>query len=102
MKNYKIQINKRCLYDMYEVTLYVALKTSIEYSEVYSVKLQEEIKRLSYLADVIKKSDFETAKKYNKKAKILVTKNRRWSIIFHTFRNYVIVDRIIPAKMMVE
>ena len=55
---------------MYEVTLYVALKTSIEYSEVYSVKLQEEIKRLSYLADVIKKSDFETAKQYNKKAKI--------------------------------
>ncbi|MDO5341517.1 MAG: hypothetical protein Q4F69_03580 [Bacteroidia bacterium] len=85
---------------MYEVTLYVALKTSIEYSEVYSLKLKEEINRLSYLADVIKESDFETAKKYNKKAKILVTKNRKWSIIFHTFRNYVIVDRIIPAKMM--
>ena len=100
MKNYKIQINKRCLYDTYEVTLYVALKTSIEYSEVYSLKLKEEINRLSYLADVIKESDFETAKKYNKKAKILVTKNRKWSIIFHTFRNYVIVDRIIPAKMM--
>lgn len=85
---------------MYEVTLYVALKTSIEYSEVYSLKLKEEINRLSYLADVIKETDFETAKKYNKKAKILVTKNRKWSIIFHTFRNYVIVDRIIPAKMM--
>lgn len=85
---------------MYEVTLYVALKTSIEYSEVYSLKLKEEINRLSYLADVIKESDFETAKKYNKKAKVFITKNRKWSIIFHTFRNYVIVDRIIPAKMM--
>jgi len=76
MKNYKVQINKRCLYDMYEVTIYVALKTSIEYSEVYSMKLKEEINRLSYLADVIKKSDFETAKQYNKKAKVFITKNR--------------------------
>lgn len=102
MKNYKVQISKKCLSDLFEVTLFVALHTSVEHSKVYKDKLRNEIESLSYLADIIKFSDFEIAKQYNKKAKVLITKNRKWSVMFHTFRNHVIVDKIIPSKMMIH
>lgn len=100
MKIYKVQIKNAALYDLYSVERFIETKNTLIAAVIFISNLQKELNSLSYLADVIKKSDFETAKQYNKKAKVFITKNRKWSIIFHTFRNFVVVDRIIPAKMM--
>lgn len=102
MRIYKIQIKKEALDDMVNVENFIESKNTHIAAEIFMNNLQNEINNLSYLADMIKKSDFETAKQYNKKAKVFITKNRKWSIIFHTFRNFVVIDRIIPAKMMVK
>ena len=45
-------------------------------------------------------SQWQTAKKYHLRAKRLITKNRKWNIIFHIEGVYVVVDAIIPSSLM--
>ncbi len=52
------------------------------------------------MADVINYSQWKIAKCCHPKAKRMITKNKKWNIIFHVDGIYVIVDKIIPTKMM--
>ena len=43
-------------------------------------------------------------KKYSKskREKVLVTHNKKWSIFFHTYRDKVIIDKILASKLVKE
>jgi len=102
MKIYQIQIRKSVKKDLELIKNFVVEKTDHENAIKYAAELYAEIESLTYLADYIKVSEWKTGNKFSVKEKILITKNRKWSIFFHVYRNIVIVDMILPSKMVKE
>ena len=66
----------------------------------YIDALEAEINALVFLADVIQKSQMQTIVKYHPEAKRMITRNRKWNVIFHTDGDKVFVDKLIPCKMV--
>ena len=102
MKTYQIQIRKSVKKDLDLIKNFVVEKTNRENAIIYAAELYAEIESLTFLADFIKISEWETGSKFSKREKVLITKNRRWSIFFHVYRDIVIVDMILPSKMVKE
>ena len=76
--------------------------SSASLAEKYTDQLLDEIRSLSnpILVNAMQPSQWQAAKKHHPQAKRLITKNRKWNIIFHTQGGYVIVDAIIPSTLM--
>jgi len=100
MKTYQIQIKKGVKKNIELIKDFIVNKTNIEHAILYTEELYAEIESLTYLADYIKISEWKTGKRFSKKEKVLVTKNKKWSIFFHIWRNFVVVDLILPSKMV--
>lgn len=64
----------------------------------YGATLLGEIMQLSYLADIVKESRYISVKMIHPHAKHIVTKNRKWAIVFHTEDDMVVVDSILLAS----
>ena len=100
MKTYQIQIKKGVKKDIEIIKDFIVKKTNREHAILYTAELYTEIESLTYLADYIKISEWKTGKRFSKKEKVLVTKNKKWSIFFHTWRSFVMIDLILPSKMV--
>jgi len=50
--------------------------------------------------EVIVRGRFASVKAIHAKAKTISIINHRWTVIFHTDDSYVMIDRIIPSKMV--
>ena len=100
MKVYRVQINKSVVSDIDQIKDFIVEKVNYFRAQTYAAELYAEIMSLSYLADYVKETTWETGKKYSKHEKVLLTRNRKWSIFFHTYRDIVIVDKIMPQKMV--
>ncbi len=61
--------------------------------------MRAEIKMLSLYADLYHKTTSRTFLKIHPEARHMVSHNRRWDYVFHIEGEYVIIDRIIPAKL---
>jgi hypothetical protein len=104
MKRYEIQIRNVVKKDIGQIKDFIVEKTSREHAERYAAELYAEMLSLTFLADSIKITEWKTAKKYSKskKEKVLVTHNKKWSIFFHTYRDKVIIDKILASKLVKE
>ena len=104
MKRYEIQIRNVVKKDIDQIKDFIVEKTSREHAERYAAELYAEILSLTFLADSIKVTEWKTAKKYSKskREKVLVTHNKKWSIFFHTYRDKVIIDKILASKLVKE
>ena len=104
MKRYEIQIRNVVKKDIDQIKDFIVEKTSREHAERYAAELYAEMLSLTFLADSIKITECKTAKKYSKskKEKVLVTHNKKWSIFFHTYRDKVIIDKILASKLVKE
>ena len=102
MKTYQIKIKKGVKKNIELIKDFIVKKTNREHAILYTAELYTEIESLTYLADYIKISEWKTGKRFSKKEKVLVTKNKKWSIFFHIWRNFVIVDLILPSKMVIN
>ena len=104
MKRYEIQIRNVVKDDIDQIKDFIVEKTSRENAERYAAELYAEMQSLTFLADSIKVTEWKTAKKYSKskKEKVLITHNKKWSIFFHTYQNYVIIDKILASKLVKE
>lgn len=100
MKTYQIQIKKNVKKDLDLIKNFIVEKSNREHAIKYAEELYTEIESLTFLADFIKISEWKTGKKFSKKEKVLITRNRKWSIFFHVYRNIVIVDLILTSKMI--
>lgn len=100
MKTYQIQIRKSVKKDLELIKNFIVEKSNREHAIKYAEELYTEIESLTFLADFIKISEWKTGKKFSKKEKVLITRNRKWSIFFYVYRNIVIVDMILPSKMV--
>ena len=100
MKYYKVSVSKTVLAEIEEISDFIISISTPEHAVRYKNQLISEIATLSYLAGIINYSQWKTAKKYHPKAKRYITKNRKWNIIFHINGDDVIVDKLIPSKMV--
>lgn len=98
MREYKVKILDTVLADIDDVADFIVSVSTPEHAIEYTRRLGAEIMSLSYLADVIPESPWQTIKRYHPHAKQLRTRNKRLTIIFHIENDLVIVDKIIATS----
>lgn len=102
MHNYKVIVSDEAYSDLDEMALYIAKLYRPESGHNYINRILGQLAGLSYTADIYQFSPMLTAKRIHSQAKTMSIMNHRWTVVFHTESTYVIVDRIIPSKMMME
>lgn len=102
MKYYKVSVSKTVLAEIEEIADFIISISTSEHAIRYKNQLIAEIATLSYLADVINNSGWQTAKRYHPNTKHYITNNKKWIVIFHIDEDYVIVDKLMPSKMVIR
>ena len=87
--------------DMERVEAYVAEIYRPEAGQRYVRRLYSYISELSIAAKSFPLSRYLVARRIHPEARTMAVMHR-WTIIFHIYGDYVIVDRIIASKMMTE
>lgn len=100
MNHYKVDISQEVFAEIEDIADFIIKISTPEHAIRYKNQLIGEIATLSYMADVINFSQWKVAKRCHPKAKRLITKNKKWNIIFHIAGDDVIVDKMIPSKMV--
>ena len=72
--------------DLAEIIEFITYNTSEENALRYADELIAEINQLSYLADAMAMIPYKTLAKYHPFAQRLLSKNRKWCIVFHKNR----------------
>ena len=102
MRSYQVVVSNFAMADLDGIASYVASLYRPNSGHKYVNKILGQLAALSYTADVYPVSRYMEAKDIHPKAKTLSIVNHRWTVVFHVAENFVIVDRIIPSKMMVK
>ena len=100
MRIYQVIISYEVLSELDAVSKYIASIYRPESGHKYVNRVLGQLAALSYSADAYQYSRFSLAKAIHPKAKTITIINRKWSVVFHIDGDFVIVDRIIPAKSM--
>ena len=100
MKEYKVEIDSSAREDIEELAEFLSTKLSLEGARKYLDSMIQEVLSLSVYADVYFKSRSKTIKMIHPQARRMVSHNKKWNYIFHIEDDFVIVDRIMPAKMI--
>ena len=87
--------------DLSEIIEFITYNTSEENALRYADELIDEINELSYLADAMAMIPSKTLSQYHPRAQRLLSKNRKWCIIFHKTEKYVFVHKIIPSSAVI-
>ena len=99
MKIYEIRISHSALADMDNLRIFLDKMLSEEGAVRYANNMRSEINSLSVFADCIGRSSSKTIRSIHPDARRMVSHNRRWIYVYHIEQDFVLVDRIIPAKM---
>lgn len=99
MQIYEVRISHSALQDMASLQRFLDAMLSEENAIRYANNMRAEIKMLSVFADLYKKTSSKTFLQIHPEARHMVSHNRRWDYVFHIEDGFVIVDRIIPAKL---
>lgn len=102
MRSYKILVSKGALSDLDRIAQYVSSLYRPESGHKYVNKILGRLASLSFTADIYQNSQFAIAKEIHPMAKTMSIINHRWTVVFHTNEDYLIIDRIFPSKMMVK
>lgn len=104
MKRYNIQFRNQIKLDIEQIKNFIVENSTRENAERYASELYEEITALAFLADSIKITDWAISKRFSrcKREKALITHNKKWSIFFHTYRDKVIIDKILASKLIIK
>lgn len=100
MKRYRLVVTDNVWNNLTEITQYITSVASENLAMKYTDQLLDEIRELSnpLLADAMQFSQWQTAKQLHPQAKRLITKNRKWNIIFHIDGQFVVIDGIIATS----
>ena len=94
MRNYRVIVSNDATDDLDGMVRYIA--------SLYRVEILGKLASLSYTADMYRYSQFATARRIHPKAKTLFIMNHKWTVVFHIDGNFVMIDRFIPSKLMVD
>ena len=101
MRSYEVIVAREVLTDLRGIAQYVASIYRPESGHNFVNRILEKLDSLSYSADVFPYSLKKSAKRIHPQAKTMLIIHRRWTVVFHTEKDFVIIDRILPSKMMV-
>lgn len=99
MRIYEVRISLSARADMNRLRVFLDEMLSEEGAVRYAYNMRDEIKMLSVYADCYGCSTSKTLRMIHPKARRMVSHNRRWVYVYHIEESFVIVDRILPAKM---
>lgn len=99
MRNYKVRISHSAYEDMAVLRKFLIEMMTEEGAIRYANAMRSEIKMLSVYADCYGRSTSYTLRQIHPEARRMISHNRRWIYVYHIECDYVIVDRILPAKM---
>lgn len=100
MRKFRVEYDIEAESDIEALTIWLAEKTSIEYSRRYVNRIFDEIDALAYLAPILPKSNYEMPKLYHPDAKTYLIGSKKLTAIFHIDGEYVIVDKILPSALI--
>ena len=99
MKIYEVRISRTAYSDMDKLREFLNRNMTLEGALRYANNMREEIKLLSVYAECYGRTTSKTIQQIHPDARRMVSHNRRWIYVFHFEDDFVIVDRILPAKM---
>ena len=99
MKIYEVRISHAAHADMTNLRIFLDEMLSEEGAIRYANNMRAEVKMLSVYADCFGRTTSKTLLRIHPEARRMVSHNRRWLYVFHIEENFVVVDRILPAKM---
>ena len=100
MKTYEVIVSSAAVLDLEEISLFVAGQYRQESGHNYVNRILGQLASLSYTADIFQYSRFDSVKAIHAKAKTISIINHRWTMVFHTDDSFVMIDRIIPSRMV--
>ena len=99
MQIYEVRISHAALADMAELRRFLDAMLSEESAVRYANNMRAEIKMLAVYADCYGRTTSKTLRRIHPEARRMLSHNRKWIFVYHTAYPFVIVDRILPAKM---
>lgn len=102
MKTYEVVFTKAMISDLGELADFIVSFNTPLSADKYIDRLKNEIESLAFLADTLPFSKWKVAQRYNENAKHFITHNKKWHVVFHTTETQVIIDKLIPSKMIIE
>ncbi|MBP3762987.1 MAG: type II toxin-antitoxin system RelE/ParE family toxin [Bacteroidales bacterium] len=100
MNEYTLRYHPDTEHDFGAMVDFICRHSTREHALRYVERLKAEVAELAWLADALRPSDYTIPRLFHPQAKVLHTRNRKWSVVFHVEGRYVIVDRIIPSAMI--
>lgn len=99
MKIYEVRLSNAAYADMDELRKFLYAMLSEESAIRYANNMRAEIKMLAMYADCYGRSTSKSLRRIHPEARRMISHNRKWIYIYHVEDSFVIVDRILPAKM---
>lgn len=99
MRIYEVRISQSARQDMADLRAFLDEMLSEEGAVRYANNMRAEIKMLSVFAGLYGRTTSSTLLHIHPDARRMVSHNRRWIYVFHIEESFVVVDRILPAKM---
>lgn len=100
MKYYTIRYTQQVIDKLSEIAVFIDNYFIFPSSLNYVEEIRQEIDNLSYLADAVPKLLWRTESRYHPNERRLLVKNGKFTVFFHTFYEYVIIDDIVPSSMV--
>ena len=102
MQSYRILISKEASSDLDDMAEYVAGICHPITGHKYVNRILEKLSALRITADANPLSNYEIARRINPLAKTMSIMNRKWTVVYHVEFDTVIIDRVLPSKMMIK
>lgn len=99
MRMYEVGIGHSALADMDDLRTFLVAMMTEEGAIRYANNMRAEIKMLSVYADCYRRATSKTLLQIHPNARRMMSHNHRWVYVFHIEDDFVVVDRIMPAKM---
>ena len=101
MQLYEVRISLAARADMAELRKFLFEMMTEEGAIRYANSMRAEIKMLAYYANLYGRSTSMILRRIHPEARRMASHNRRWVYVYHIDGGFVIVDRILPAKMII-
>ena len=102
MRHFEVILGPKAMDSVDTVVDFIKGIYTEESAQRYRKAVLYELDSLSYYASIFPLSRFQTARDIHPEAKTISIMKSRWTVVFHIDGDYVIIDRILPSKTMVE
>lgn len=99
MLTYEVRISHAAYADMAELRKFLRAMMTEEGAVRYANNMRAEVKMLSVYAGCYGRTTSATLRLIHPEARRMVSHNRKWVYVYHIEDPYVIIDRILPAKL---